>query len=98
MKNTRTLRADIPVAAWEALADQAREAGLPLGRHARNILVAASGVARAEPIPLTPSNEQWAALKLWAAEHPEVFAHYDGQPGRSWKMAHAVKHGFPETP
>lgn len=37
-RTTRTLRTELPVEVWDRLAAEAAEAGLPLGRFARNLI------------------------------------------------------------
>lgn len=38
-RTTRTIRADIPTDVWDRLAAEAAAAGVPLGRHLRNLIV-----------------------------------------------------------
>lgn len=40
MKNTRTLRADIPNDVWDRFAEEARAKGITVGTHLRQLLVA----------------------------------------------------------
>lgn len=40
MKNTRTIRADIPNDVWDRLAAEAAAKGVPLGRLLRSLIVA----------------------------------------------------------
>jgi macrodomain Ter protein organizer (MatP/YcbG family) len=39
-RTTRTLRTDLPNDVWDRLADEARDAGVPLARFVRNLIVA----------------------------------------------------------
>ena len=39
-RSTRTIRADIPNDVWERFASDAAKAGVPMGRHLRNLLIA----------------------------------------------------------
>lgn len=39
MKNTRPMRAELPVDVWDRLASEAAAAGVPVGRYLRNLIV-----------------------------------------------------------
>lgn len=40
MRNTRTIRAELPVAVWDRLAAEAAANGISLGTHLRRLIVA----------------------------------------------------------
>lgn len=87
----RLLRARVPDDAFDRLSARADREGLTLGALVRRLLIDASV---SDGSDTRVSDERWAALKVWAREHPEVT--YDGLKGRAAKMAHAVRHGYVE--
>lgn len=40
MRTTRTMRCDLPVDVWDRLAAEAADAGVPVGRYLRDLIVA----------------------------------------------------------